>query len=187
MFEQFAAFGKGLRAATFRLDDPPAGDALFPYNFGIFGSGANLAIGSDMLTALGGFDEALGAGTPAWGGEELDIFLRTLRLGASVTYDPRAIVWHEHPAGWPRLHRQAFRYGIGLGAILTKQLVEPAHRRELLRRVPLGVAHLLNPISRKNAGKGEGYPRRLDLLERLGMACGPVAYGRSRARLARRA
>ena len=184
-FEQFASFSKGLRPATFRLDAPPEGDRFFPYSFGAFGSGANLTFGSNMLRDLGGFDETLGAGTETKGGEDTDILLRALRLGASVSYDPRAIVWHEHPVGWRLLYRKSFSHGIALGAFLTKLATSPSDRMALLRRAPYGVSHFLSSNSRKNAGKGETYPRRLDALERVGMLVGPVAYAVSAARMAR--
>ena len=42
------------------------------------GTGANFAVLRSAYDALGGFDEALGAGTLTRGGEDLDWFVRTL-------------------------------------------------------------------------------------------------------------
>ena len=73
-----------------------------------------------------------------------------------------------------RLRRQVYRYGVGLGAMLAKQLIAGPERGELVRAVPAGVRHARDPASRKNAGKPADYPRRLDWLERLGMLVGPA-------------
>jgi hypothetical protein len=99
-----------------------------------------------------------------------------LYSGAGIVYEPAVIVWHDHPDGSAQLHRYAFRFGVGLGATLTKQLITGPERLRLLRMVPAGVRYALNPDSRKNAGKAPDYPRRLDALERLGMLVGPAAY-----------
>jgi hypothetical protein len=65
--------------------------------------------------------------------------------------------------------------------MLTKHLVHSGRtRRELLRRLPAGLAYALGPRSPKNARKPLGYPRRLTLFELAGMAYGPIGYVRSR-------
>jgi hypothetical protein len=65
---------------------------------------------------------------------------------------------------------------------LTKRfLASHDERRQLLRRLPAGLAYAVHPRSAKNASKGPGYPARLTLLELAGMLRGPLAY-----RLARR-
>ncbi len=176
LLEQFAGFGKGFAPRKFSIASPPVSDPLFPYSPGSIGSGANTAVRAAVARQLGGFDEALGAGTPGRGGEELDLYLRLLLTGHAIAYEPSALVWHEHPRGARRLRRQALQYGVGLTAVLTKHLLFGPHRRELLRRIPVGVRHLFDPESRKNAGKPADYPRALDRLERLGMALGPTAY-----------
>ena len=94
--------------------------ALYPYSAGIFGTGANFAVDRDLLMGLGGFDETLGAGTPAGGGEDLDAFVRVLRAHRSLVYEPSAVVWHRHRADPGAQRRQLFSYGTGLTPFLTK-------------------------------------------------------------------
>jgi O-antigen biosynthesis protein len=177
--ERYATFGKGFRTIVFHAD-APGDDPLFPYGAGAFGSGANAAFRADALRAIGAFDPSLGAGTPARGGEDLDIFIRVLLAGQAILYEPSAIVWHEHPRTPQRLRRQAFGYGMGLTAMLAKHLARGPDRMGIVRRVPAGLAHLVAPSSRKNQGKGRGYPRYLDAIELAGMAVGPIGYARSR-------
>ena len=176
LLEQFAGFGKGFHRQTYRLPEALDTHPLLPYTAGVVGSGANTVLRADAARRLGGFDTTLGAGTPAAGGEDLDLYIRVLQSGYAVAYEPSAIVWHEHPDGRSRLRRQVYSYGVGLGATLTKQLVVGPERLRLVRAVPAGVRYARDPSSRKNAAKAPGFPRRLEWLERLGMLMGPVAY-----------
>jgi GT2 family glycosyltransferase len=49
-----------------------------------------------VLERVGGFDErlGLGSGTPWSSGEEIDLLVRALRLGARLEYDPSLVVTH---------------------------------------------------------------------------------------------
>ena len=179
LLEQFAGFGKGFRRRTYRLRQTHKGSRVYPYAPGTIGSGANTIVRRTVALQVGGFDSTLGAGTPAKGGEDLDLYVRLLLHGHAIAYEPSAIVWHRHPDGPERLRGQVYRYGVGLGATFAKQLVRGPARRELLRAVPAGLRYANDPQSRKNAGKTDGYPRRLDWLERAGILAGPVAYALS--------
>jgi GT2 family glycosyltransferase len=176
LFEEFTGFGKGFSARVYRLPEAREEDPLMPFAPGTIGSGANTILRADVARQIGGFAPELGAGTLAAGGEDLDLYVRLLRGGHAIAYEPSALVWHTHPDGMAHLRRQAYRYGVGLGAALGRQLIACPGREELLRAVPAGVRHLRDPASRKNARKPAGYPRHLDLLERLGMLVGPAAY-----------
>jgi O-antigen biosynthesis protein len=179
LFEQFAGFGKGLEVRVHRLADRdhPLGE----WAPGRFGSGANVVVRADVLRRVGGFDARLGTGTRAAGGEDLDLFIRLLHDGGALVYEPAAIVQHDHPHDPQRLRHQAFAYGAGLTAALTKHAVHGPARASLARAVPAGVRYALDPASPKNAGRPVSFPRALVALERAGMACGPLAYARSSA------
>jgi GT2 family glycosyltransferase len=176
LLEQFAGFGKGFRRRTFELPGARNGEPLYPYTPGAIGSGANTIVRRAVARELGGFDTTLGAGTPAAGGEDLDLYIRLLLAGRVIAYEPSAIVWHQHPDGPDRLRGQVYRYGVGLGATLAKQLFLGPARLELLRAIPAGVRYASDPGSRKNVAKTSEYPRRLDWLERAGILAGPIAY-----------
>lgn len=176
LLEQFMTLGKGFRRQVFRLPDALERHPLLPYTAGIVGSGANTVLQADIARQLGGFDPTLGTGTLAGGGEDLDLYIRLLREGRAVAYEPGAIVWHAHPSDASMLRHQVYWYGVGLGAALGKQLFAGPERRRLLQAVPAGIRYLLDPSSTKNAAKTSAYPCQLEWLERLGMAVGPVAY-----------
>jgi len=133
-----------------------------------------------VLRELGGFDIALGAGTRTRGGEDLDICIRLLQAGGRLAYEPGAIVWHRHLDTTAGLRRQVFGYGVGLGAMLSKQILMGSDRWSMLSQAPGGIRYLTHPRSRKNAARGAMFPRDLSALERIGMACGPFAYLASR-------
>lgn len=180
-FEQYGGFSKGFHQQIFdeaahRPDDP-----LFPYTAGKFGSSANMAIRTDVLRWLGGFDPALGAGSPALAGTDIALYYRVITRGYQLVYTPNAIVHHYHRRDYARLKRQIYNYGVGLTAFLTKCILEEPYRAvDLARRIPRGLWYTLSPRSPKNRKKARSYPRELSRLELKGMLYGPIAYVRSR-------
>jgi GT2 family glycosyltransferase len=179
--EECWGFDKGFERCVFDLRSDPRRSGLHPYAAGSFGSGANMAFRTAVLRELGGFDPALGVGAPALGGDDLAAFFEVLAAGYQLVYEPAAIVYHRHRRDYPALRAQAFGYGVGLAAYLTKLLVErPRRLGDFARLAPRGLAHVVDAQSPKNAGKRPDYPRELTRLERRGMLYGPVAYVRGR-------
>lgn len=177
LMERFGGFAKGLTPRLFDLGEHRGDGALYPFAVGAYGTGANAAFRTSALRALGGFDPALGTGRVTRGGEDLDVFLRTVLSGRAIAYEPAAVVWHDHESEPEAFRQRVYGYGVGLGAVLAKHLLGPGDvRRELLRRIPAGVRHLCAPGSPKNAAKGAGYPGRFTWLERAGIVAGPFAY-----------
>jgi GT2 family glycosyltransferase len=157
-------------------------DALYPYSPGIFGTGASMAFDRDLLLAVGGFDEALGAGTRTRGGEDLDIFVRVLRAGRALAYEPAALVWHHHRADDGALRRQMYGYGTGLAAFVTKCLLTRGTRGEVLRRLPRGLGRMA-AIKAATADRLGPAPAPAGALRRefAGFLAGPFLYLRARA------
>jgi glycosyltransferase involved in cell wall biosynthesis/peptidoglycan/xylan/chitin deacetylase (PgdA/CDA1 family) len=160
---------------------------LYPFSAGIFGTGASFAFDRERLVRLGGFDEALGAGTLTRGGEDLDIFVRILLAGGAIAYEPSAVVWHHHRADEASLLRQMFGYGTGLTAYLTKLLMHRSTRIQLLRRVPAGIAKIAQIRRQTNDRLSDTVAAPPGALRRefAGYLAGPLLY--TRARLAVRA
>jgi GT2 family glycosyltransferase len=179
--EDATGFGKGLARREFAPDEAPDDDPLYPFAAGRFGSGANMAFRTDALRAMGGFDAALGAGTKARGGDDLNAFARVVLHGHKLVYEPAAIVWHQHRRDIEGLRRQAFGYGAGLTAYLTSIVVEkPARLPAIAKRAPGGLRYALAPSSPKNARVPSSQPRDLKYRELAGMALGPLLYTASR-------
>jgi glycosyltransferase involved in cell wall biosynthesis len=184
--ERHGGFGKGFARRSFDLKENRPRDILFPYAAGSFGSGANMAFSRAALERIGGFDSALGAGTLAKGGDDLAAFSSVVKAGFRLVYEPGAIVWHHHRRDDQGMRNQAYGYGVGLGAYLTKTLLDdPPAILHFARALPRAAIHLLSPHSGKNSRLPPDYPRDLQWRERLGMLAGIRAYFRSRSSLAR--
>jgi GT2 family glycosyltransferase len=179
-------FCKGFAERRFDLDEHRGTSPLYPYTAGIFGSGANMAFRADVLEDIGGFDPAIGVGTAARGGDDLFAFFRVVTAGYTLVYSPSAIVRHWSARDYRSLRRQAYGYGVGLAAYLTKTVVdEPGRFPALSVRAPRGIAYALSGRSPKNGSRSHDYPAELKWLERKGMLYGPIAYLRSRRRARR--
>ncbi len=141
-----------------------------------------MAFRTGVLRELGGFDEALGAGTRTAGGEDLDIFVQVLLAGHTLVYAPSAV------AGTAIGRRRGtapadVRVRLGLTAYLTKHLLHRRSRRTLLTRIPRGPqAHDGDRPRRAARRAPQELPARALLLrEMAGMAMGPACTWRSAA------
>ena len=150
-----------------------------PFATGALGTGANFALRRSLLSEVGEFDVALGAGSPTRGGEDLDMFLRVMLAGHAVVYEPASIVWHYHRTDPDALRRQLFAYGLGLGAYVTKHAASRQTVGRMLGRVPSGVRRF---TSARRTNLADSLPARLVGTETLGMLAGPAYYLRERLR-----
>jgi len=153
-----------------RVDSP-----LYPYTAGTFGAGANFAVSRAVLKEVGGFNEALGAGAPCGGGEDLNMFMRIVLAGHRLVYEPAAVVWHVHRTDLAELSRQMRAYGTGCTAALTAIVLSDARaRRELPTKFVSGVLHMRKHSSgvRDNPTLPSGLMRR----EVRGLLAGPWLY-----------
>ncbi len=167
------------------FDARPSGadSRLHPYAPGVFGTGANVAFRRDAIQAIGGFDESLGAGSPTCGGEDLDAFVRVLRSGRALTYEPAALVWHDHRVDEEDLQKQMYCYGKGLSAYLCKFLFARGSGREVAGRLLVGTLHAGRLAQRSRAAANRsGVARGLLNAELRGLVAGPWAYFRARSR-----
>ncbi len=156
---------------------------VFPYAPARFGAGCNMAFRRSSLERMGGFITSLGTGTPAKGGEDLAMFIELVASGATVAFEPTALVRHGHRRTEREFLRQVRDYGTGLTAMFTALIVRnPKHLVALIRRIPAGLRLLVRPRLERSPSLRPSYPRRALLYQVLGMACGPVAYARSAAR-----
>ena len=146
-----------------------AGSCAQPWTVG---TGGNITVRREWLERLGGCDERLGAGTPGRAGEDIDLIHRLLRAGASIRYEPDAVVYHARQAS-DRRRRSRPSYGWGVGACCTLWL----RRRDrsaaliLLRWLCLRTELLLRAV-----GRGRWTAAYEELLVLAGTA-GGLVYG----------
>ena len=181
-FEEFyGGFTRSFRAETLSRKRRQSG--VFPYAPATFGAGCNMAFRRLTLERTGGFITSLGAGTPARGGEDLAMFIELVTGGATVAFEPAALVRHCHRRTEREFLRQVRDYGTGLTAMFTALIVRnPRHLAALVRRLPAGLRLLVRPRAQRSPSMRPSYPRRALAYQVMGMAIGPVAYARSAAR-----
>lgn len=181
LVEQSVGYAKGFNRQIFDMNGHRPNHPLFPYAAGQFGSGANMAFHTETIRKTGGFDDGLGVGSLSKGGDDLAAFFQIIVHGYGLVYEPAAIVYHQHYREYDRLRKQAYGYGAGLTAFLTKSVIDhPARLFQFVSKLPYGFYYAFNSRSPKNQRKSVGYPAELTRLERKGMLAGPLLYLRTR-------
>jgi GT2 family glycosyltransferase len=178
-FQEFGGYVPDFTEARLHMSLDPMPSVLFPFHPKLLGTGANMTFRTEALRALGGFDVCLGAGTPARGGEDIDIAVRVLLAGHLLVRQPAAVLWHPSHTTDAMLTSQIRGYGVGLAAAFTKFGTRRSTAGAVLRRVPAGLKMMLSADSAKNAGRSDSFPRELRRAELLGVMSGPLAYRRS--------
>jgi polysaccharide pyruvyl transferase WcaK-like protein/glycosyltransferase involved in cell wall biosynthesis len=173
--------GRGFASAVFSRHGPQS--PLYPLP--PFGAGGNMAFRREALARIGGFDVAMGAGTPACASEDTLALTLVLLAGYRIAYEPAALMRHDHYADMDGLARQLRGYGVGLAAYYTALLRHrPSVFPALLGLLPAAAGYL-GRARVTGAAAPQDLPARLKGLQRRGMLAGPAAYVRSVRRQAR--
>ena len=179
--ESNALFDKGLQRRIFDAGRHRPDDPLFPLTAGSLGSGANMSFRTEYLRRVGGFDDALGTGTVAMGGDDLAAFYDVITAGLRLVYEPAAIVLHRHHRDYVGLRRQTYGYGAGLGAYLTRTVLRnPSTALTFLRHAPATARRARRIFTPPALADLPPYPRELSREQWRGLASGPGRYLRSR-------
>jgi glycosyltransferase involved in cell wall biosynthesis len=176
LLEPPAGAGEGSGRKTYRPSHPGSGIPLLAYASAALGDGGSLMMPTQVAREIGGFDPALGPSTLACGGEKHDLLVRMLRRGYALSYEPSAVVWREDPGAAESGRRRAYRHGVGLGAMVGKQLVSGPHRRQWLRNLAAELRRRRDPDSGQGIERSSRRPRHLKLVTLFGMLVGPIAY-----------
>lgn len=182
-FERLASFDRGPEPARFRVRK---GEPIMPNEAAVLGTGCNMAFRRDVFSRVGPFDQALDTPLLIRGGGDLDIFVRILEAEEPVAYASSAVVRHHHRETLPAVARQLFGYGVGLGALSIKYLIERRAGWRSVLEFQVTVIRWIFYGGRKGGGS-----RILGLslvaLEIIGDLVGPAAYVFVRVRNRRRA
>lgn len=176
-FEQFAGFSKGISRRSYKFPpSEPTHRVLYPFWGGVFGSGNSMAFRRVNFVDSGGFDPALGGGSPAKSGEDIEAMSAAILGGGTLVYEPRSLCWHEHRKEDDALHQQVFDYGVGLGAVLTKALThDPRFFGAVVRSVPIAF-RLRWHRQAATSVLATTWPPGFARLQRKGMLKGPFLY-----------
>jgi glycosyltransferase involved in cell wall biosynthesis len=178
LFELRSGFTQSLTPAMFGPEAP--NEAHRPHWPCLVGtcSSANMAFRVEVLRELGGFDEALGPGTPSGGGDDHDIFYRLVRSGRRFAYEPAFLVRHRHRRDLASLRDQLESWGRGTTAFFAKcYATDRPRRRAALRATAWLVAHHCGRIAQTLAPRSaRRFPTALAAVELAGCFRGPFAY-----------
>jgi glycosyltransferase involved in cell wall biosynthesis len=181
LYEEFGGHSKG-RGFSHAVFDQASHARQHPlYPLPAFGVGASMAFDRAALTGIGGFDVALGAGTPAMAGEDTAAIADVMLAGGTFVYWPGAVMWHQHRQTLPEMEAQLNGYGSGLTAFYTRAVLrDPRRLATLARLAPRALRDLGGGDSVRTATMSADYPASLRRASRSGMLAGPARYLRSR-------
>lgn len=176
-FDSRIPWGEAFAPHRYDLDEHRDPFPLYPFNAGLFGTGANFAVRVSAVKGIGGFDTRLGVGSLGRGGEDLDIFVRLILSGGRICYLPSALVWHTGRADPASLRSQMYDYGHGLGAYIVKHIGKHELRHGLAKR---GISHARSLVSRQRDASRktnlgiEGFG--MGMTEAMGLVVGALRY-----------
>ncbi len=106
-----------------------------PYSFVHPGmlQGANMSFRREALQACGGFDPAMGAGTP-YPCEDIDALVAVLWRGYEAWFDPRPLIYHHHRRKSADVPSLVAEYDRGRGAFYAKCVARREMRWLFLRK-----------------------------------------------------
>ena len=139
LFERVYSYDRGTRAfdavpsdmgvlslikSVGALGRPRLGDATpLPFKVGYGFSSFRKTI----LEDVGYFDETLGRGTSAAGGEDVDMFYKILKHGLKIRYEPKATIYHRHRLSHRDITYYAWASGRCQKAITSKYLTSDTY------------------------------------------------------------
>ncbi len=103
------------------------------------------------------------------------MFIRVLRSGWHLAYEPSAIVWHEGRVTDADLQAQLEEYGRGILVSGLKWLIDPTMRGDVLRRLPRAAVYYLG-LLRKNGHDDPAHGGSMAWAEALAIPKGAAAF-----------
>lgn len=143
------------------------------------GVGANLAVRREVALALGGFDEALGAGTPTGGGEDLEFLFRAIKAGHAVGYEPAAGLRHAHRESLAAVLDQVESWGTGMRAYLERTATAYPEERAAARSLLLWLGSAFYTRRLVESLVRPSFPRALLWRDLRGLRQGAARYHES--------
>ena len=146
-----------------------------------------MALRRAVVALVGGFDEALDAGTLTRSGGDTEMFARILLHGYQIIYDPMALSWHRHHRTWEALQHTAYGYGVGIFAFWTSLLLRERFLGVLTAAWWYGWHYQLPQLGRALLRRPNSLPLALAWAELRGCLVGVPNYLLARRRLTREA
>jgi glycosyltransferase involved in cell wall biosynthesis len=146
-----------------------------------FGAGGNMSFRREAIKRIGGFDNALGAGTVVEAGEDTAALSMMLLAGGTVVWQPSALTHHSHRRDYAALRSQLKGYGRGLAGFYMSMIAHrPSAIVDLLRLTRQAARDQFSSQGQRLSVFGESFPQDLLRANRIGLLQGPFAYGLAR-------
>jgi GT2 family glycosyltransferase len=172
--EDYSPFAKGYFLKRFSFTK------AHPLSTGSIGAGANMALRKTMISEIGGFDEALDAGTATQSGGDHEFFARILLAGYHIVYEPAAMSWHRHRRTWEEAAKAVYGYGVGVYAFWTRLFFAEKQYSIILFPKRWLLQTQLPNLYRSIFRIKKTYPLTFLFAELKGCLQGPFAYFKSR-------
>ncbi|HXR66474.1 MAG TPA: glycosyltransferase [Ktedonobacteraceae bacterium] len=130
--------GLGDRGKMKRIFSPHSVESRMYYKhiMGNMGGSVNMAATAAFLRHIGGFDPALGPGTPTWAAEDAEVFIQANMHGGTFVYQPAALVYHLDRPNFALLEKVIYGYGASVpGVLLASMLCYPQISLHFARHV----------------------------------------------------
>jgi len=128
----------------------------------LIAAGANNLILADAIKEVGGYSEKFGVGSEYIPhGESLEICYRILAAGYTAIYNPKAIVFHQHPTQHRALVKKQFFYGLGDTAVHFHIFLKYRDYRSLLEALFVRNFQIIGRLLLRFIGK---HPFSIDIL-----------------------
>jgi glycosyltransferase involved in cell wall biosynthesis len=178
-FERYSPFCKGFRHRRWNAEN------CNPVATGQVGAGANMAIRKAIVDEIGGFDEALDAGTTTQSGGDHEMFARILTRGYEIVYEPKALNWHRHRRTTGELKKAVYGYGSGVYAHWARTFAVEKEYSVLKLPVYWLLGWQLPRLGRSLLKRTNSLPADLLLSELKGCLQGIPNYYKARKKLKR--
>jgi GT2 family glycosyltransferase len=94
LFEKDGGFGRGFNTRRYQILPKSKIPRDFLRDPEMFGTGFNMAFRRSLFTEIGYFNPALDADTEVLGNGEVEMFLRLIKEGHALVYEPSALIRH---------------------------------------------------------------------------------------------
>lgn len=121
--------GLGDREKMKRIFSPQIVESHMYYKhlMGNMGGSVNMAATAAFLRHIGGFDPALGPGTPTHAAEDVEVFIHANMHGGTYIYEPTALVYHLDRPDFAGVEKQIYGYGTSVLVVLLKCIMQYPH------------------------------------------------------------
>ncbi|MDF0551922.1 glycosyltransferase [Kamptonema sp. UHCC 0994] len=145
LFEKNGGLSRGFETKHYQIAPEGKMPPAFLCSPEMFGTGFNMAFRRSIFTEIGYFNPALDADADVQGNGDLEMFLRLIKEGHSLVYEPSALVRHQECRSYNEMRAHSKNNAGICSALLCSAINYPDERLPIFRMgLVKTVAHLVN-------------------------------------------